>query len=362
MTPTRLTLFLGAVPWVLSAALAGCSSSGTVGCRTAADCASGACRSDGTCEPVPDAGSTTNHILGSTSGTSGTTGASTTTGSTTGSSGATTGTSSGTAGSSTGASGSTGTTACTTTGTSTSGGASTTGGTCHPNHDGTITRAEEPFGAGLRATYRIATSATPVDTVGTASTCGQVWDLTGAFSSDTDTVVTTDDPSGAWWAADFPSATYASQLSSTSPLLGVFQATADQLVLLGVVSPTKGTTYTELSYSPAVVVLQFPITATSTWSTAATVTGYASGVNVGFYDESYTSAADATGTMKTPFADFPVVRIHTDLSRLYFGITTTSRTYLFVTECFGTVATMVSKDNESAPEFTTASEVRRLAP
>ena len=37
-------------------------------------------------------------------------------------------------------------------------------------------------------------------------------------------------------------------------------------------------------------------------------------------------------------------------------------TVAFVGECIGTVATIVSQDNESDVEFDTASEVRRLAP
>jgi hypothetical protein len=40
--------------------------------------------------------------------------------------------------------------------------------------------------------------------------------------------------------------------------------------------------------------------------------------------------------------------------------TTTQITYSFVSECFGTVATIRSEENESDAEFTEAAEVRRL--
>ena len=65
--------------------------------------------------------------------------------------------------------------------------------------------------------------------------------------------------------------------------------------------------------------------------------------------------------MKTPFSTFPVLRIR--VSRIAFlnGITTTSHRFVFVTECFGTVATMVSNNGETVDEFTTAAEVSRLA-
>jgi hypothetical protein len=38
------------------------------------------------------------------------------------------------------------------------------------------------------------------------------------------------------------------------------------------------------------------------------------------------------------------------------------RSFLFVAECFGTVATITSQDNETNEQFDQASEVRRLAP
>lgn len=44
------------------------------------------------------------------------------------------------------------------------------------------------------------------------------------------------------------------------------------------------------------------------------------------------------------------------------AVPTVTRTYAFVTECFGTVATVVSRPNELSDEFTATSEIRRLAP
>ena len=40
----------------------------------------------------------------------------------------------------------------------------------------------------------------------------------------------------------------------------------------------------------------------------------------------------------------------------------TTRTYAFVTECYGNVASMVSGFNEVQEEFTRAAEIRRIAP
>ena len=52
----------------------------------------------------------------------------------------------------------------------------------------------------------------------------------------------------------------------------------------------------------------------------------------------------------------------TVLKRKVGIVTTTIRSYVFVTDCYGAVAAMTSKDNEPNVEFTTASEVRRIAP
>ncbi|MEZ4314015.1 MAG: hypothetical protein R3F14_38830, partial [Polyangiaceae bacterium] len=79
------------------------------------------------------------------------------------------------------------------------------------------------------------------------------------------------------------------------------------------------------------------------------------------YTETYTSKVDAHGKAMTPYADFPVLRVGTDLTRVGVGIYLTTRTYAFVTECFGNVATVVSQYNETGEEFTSTSEVRRLS-
>jgi hypothetical protein len=77
-------------------------------------------------------------------------------------------------------------------------------------------------------------------------------------------------------------------------------------------------------------------------------------------DEEYQSQVDAHGTLKTPFGDFEVLRVRTDRTRTVGFSVTTQITYSFVAECFGTVATISSKENEDEDEFTDAAEVRRL--
>lgn len=234
-------------------------------------------------------------------------------------------------------------------------------GLCTPNQDGMLVRGELPLAAGRMATFRVATDPT-FATAGTADASGRRWDLTGALAGDQDRVLTLLAPTGAWWAASFPTATYATTLAAGSDLLGVFALTDTELTLLGVVSPAAGSTRTELAYDPPAKILALPITAASTWTSSSVVSGLAQGFSAA-YTEVYDSTVDQVGTMVTPYGEFPSMRIATDLTRSYLGSTLlTKRTFAWMAECFGAVANVSSQDNEAAAEFTDPAEVRRLVP
>lgn len=135
-----------------------------------------------------------------------------------------------------------------------------------------------------------------------------------------------------------------------------------EVTLLGVVSPDGGTGSTELTYAPPVKILALPFSAGTTWTSTSTVTGTAEGV-FSTYTEKYASLVDQVGTMTTPYGAFPVLRVATDLTRSSVGVTLlTTRTFAWVAECFGAIATITSQNNETGSEFTSAAEVRRLAP
>ncbi len=320
--------------FALLSAGSGCSSAAgdNSQCSVGADCASGACQA-GRCI------ATTGGSGGVTGGAGGASGA----GGQSSSAGA-----GGVGGSSTG-------------GSAGAGGNAGSSGSCLPNNDGVIERKEVPLMAGLKATFMTAQNAT-VDTAGsTASNGSRSWDLSGSLPGDQPVLVTTQSVKGSWYEKDYPGASYAAQLSASQPLLGVFQITNDSLLLLGVVSPKNGATQTELKYAPPVTVLAFPLKEGKTWTTTSNVTGVAQGI-LANYTEKYVDKVDAHGTMKTPFADFPVLRTQVVLTRTVGIYPTVVRTYLFTTECFGTIASIVSKDNEQNAEFTTAAEVQRLSP
>lgn len=242
-----------------------------------------------------------------------------------------------------------------------SGGAGVGGGAvCSPNLDGTIERAEVPIEAGLHATFKVAENVT-FDTTATTVDGGPGWDLSGALSGDHAALLETLSLTGQWFAADFPSATYASKLTDSADLLGVFQVTDSELLLLGVVSPADGATATNLAYDPPVTILSFPLEQGASWTTTSTVSGLASGIFATYF-ETYDSTVDQAGTVVTPFASFEALRVRTDLTR-NAGFLSTQRTFAFVTECFGTVATISSQLNElSSSEFSNVSEIKRLSP
>ena len=237
-----------------------------------------------------------------------------------------------------------------------------TTGLCVPNHDGSVTASELPFAPGRMATFRVSPGAS-WNTAGTAAANNERnWDLTGALSGDADVHLSLAAPGSAWWASKFPTASYATSLSGSSDLIGVFHVDENGVALIGVVSPEGGTFRTELEYDPPARVLAAPITAGGTWMSTSTVSGVAQGVLVA-YTERYTSSVDQVGTLVAPYGPFPALRVATDLKRTS-GIATllTKRTFAWVAECFGSVATVTSKDFETATEFSDTAEVRRIAP
>ncbi len=232
---------------------------------------------------------------------------------------------------------------------------------CAPNHDGIVSRAEVPLRAGLRANFRIAQNTT-VSTAGTTSGGARTWDYSGSYTGDHDELVELLAPGGNWWAAEFPAATHAARVAAGSDNLGVFQITDDALLLLGVVSPAAGLTQTLLRYDPPVRVLAFPLASGNTFTTTSAVSGQALGI-IASYTEEYTSVVDAAGTLITPFGATDALRVRTEMTRTSGFVTLTSqRQFTFVAECFGIAAIVVSGALETQVEFTTATEIRRLAP
>ncbi len=142
------------------------------------------------------------------------------------------------------------------------------------------------------------------------------------------------------------------RLSDTQDLLGVFSLSATELDLEGVVSPASGVTQTETTETPPVATLKFPLQMGASWSTTSTVTGTLNGV-FSTWQESYQDDVDAHGTLDTPFGTFDVLRVKVVLTRTVGIVPTVVRTFAFVTECFGTVATITVATTRPRPSSPT---------
>jgi hypothetical protein len=230
---------------------------------------------------------------------------------------------------------------------------------CLPDGDGLITRAEIPIAPELRATWLIAKNAS-FETAGTPNTTPR-WDLSTAFPGDARVLLETRAPSSFWFAEVFPTASYASLLEVGGDLFGAFEARNDGLYLLGVASETDGLTRTELVYDPPAKLMSFPLELDASWTTTSTITGLTNGVP-SLVTETWTGKVDARGEVSTPFADFDALRINLRLDRLVGAVPYFEVQHLFVSECFGTVASLRSEGYVAGPEFSDAAELRRLAP
>jgi len=321
-TVARLSLLLAAVLFTT-----GCPSSSSlqVGCRSGEECGSGICLRDGTCaeapSPVTDAGESAPDAGESQDG---------------GSADA---------------------------GEAPDAGAQDAGppGPCIPNGDGMLSPSELPLRAGLSGTFRTAHGVTWNSAGEPLGDGGMRWDLAAALPGDTSEPLKTLEVSGAWYADSFPGATYAAKLSSSSDLLGIFRLSVNGLWLMGIASPDSGLAQTKVTYDPPVPVLPLPMKRGDTWTVTTTAMGFYEGV-YSFWTESYDSTVTARGELLTPLGTFPVLRVSTGLDRTVGLLVTKTRSHAFVSECFGTVATVVSESGETDTDFISAAEIRRLSP
>ena len=111
---------------------------------------------------------------------------------------------------------------------------------------------------------------------------------------------------------------------------------------------------------PPIRMLTFPLEVGNRWSTNTRVTGFAEGLAANF-TETYDIEVDARGDVVTPYASFDALRVRVTLTRDLTFSRTVTRQFLFVAECFGTVATVLSEEDETQIEFDRAAEIRRLS-
>jgi len=133
---------------------------------------------------------------------------------------------------------------------------------------------------------------------------------------------------------------------------------------------------TELTYDTPIPILKFPFKKDDAWKTTSNAGGTYQGTPIAstYYTETYDTTVDKVGSLKTPFATFQVLRVGTlltqDVNFITYHTITITRTYAWVTECYGTIAKATSTQAQSsvtsptppAVDFTQSSELMRLSP
>jgi hypothetical protein len=233
---------------------------------------------------------------------------------------------------------------------------------CRGNNDGVISRDELVFAPGIEVRYRINPEGTlaNVNVRGTPRPDGTTaWD----FSDPAGDLVTLSlgTASDQWYAPQFPGAQYAARLDPRMPLVGAYRAGDSSVDLLGVASEREADG-TRLTYDTPVPLLRFPLMRGASWVAEANVVdGMVNRTPVASHDR-YEITADAAGEVRLGVLTFrQAVRLRVELTQRFpVGPGVRRIQYVWLAECYGEVARVTSRDGEVDPDFTQATEFRRL--
>jgi hypothetical protein len=235
---------------------------------------------------------------------------------------------------------------------------------CHGNSDTAISRDEFPSQLDETVHYvqnQPGVIAEDVNTTGLMVDGVRRWDFSERRTDDQSLVSEAFPPQAQWWGNHFPDATYGSLIDPFTGLTGVYQLTDSTLGLLGTISSTANETH--LHFSQPVEILKFPLYRGANWRQTTYGTGT---VNFSPFRNvtRYQTRVDLQGELSTPKGRFPVLRVNTEIEQTIplSSYRRTLRIYTFVSECQGVVARVASTINDTAENFSRASEYRRLAP
>lgn len=233
------------------------------------------------------------------------------------------------------------------------------GPSCKGNANGTIERSEMVLAVPTTLAYTMGTAVT-VDLKGSTSGGKTVWDLTGAASDDhTETMKLAPVPS--WSATKFPKADYVSLLDKKLGTLGVFRVTQSAMKLMGAISGKAS--HGRITYTTEVDLLRFPISPGDTFSTSTTATGYW-GLATIYNTEKHTVQVLGFGDVKLPKITLPSVLVKITMEQYVYSnpfLKSTTTLFLFISECYGTVARVVVNGDPGGSTTFEARERWRLA-
>jgi hypothetical protein len=240
---------------------------------------------------------------------------------------------------------------------------------CRPNNDGVITREEMPFVVGVAAHIRVGEGPITVNTEGFESNGTRRWDLSTP-TPETQPLARLElqNMAGQWFESSFTGADYAGPLQPGGGILGPLKIDAEGVHLLGSASstmdPPEGRTL--LIYETPVTLYPFPLqdgvhVTTNARASNATILGLPTALT-----DEYDVKVSGKGTLVLPDMILEnTLRVTVRLRRTLVVGDVQQVTHVFVHECLGEVARMVSTSarlSESLPDdFTTAQQVWRLS-
>jgi hypothetical protein len=191
-----------------------------------------------------------------------------------------------------------------------------------------------------------------------------VWDLSDERADDTVVGLGPTALGEQWYAASFATGQFV--VPASGGLDGIYHQTDEGLFLDGTASsePMPAAGKTLIRYSEPVAVLRFPLLDGDAFSTTASLQD-ATIDGLPFVGTD-TVDVDVTGSgrLDLPYVDFdPVLRVRTLVTRAPSAGAppVSTRTTIFLFECFGEIAHAESVVNEPDPDFTTAAVLRRFA-
>ncbi len=238
---------------------------------------------------------------------------------------------------------------------------------CVPDLDGRIDHTELTPNLGVPVSYRVSPAGVdrPVNLRGQVDQFGtRVWDWSATDGLDQRLEIAAEPLSDQWYASSFPDGEFTTLLNPDLNWEAVYSHDTSGLHFHGYASadetPPSGTTL--VVYDDPVTLYAFPMQEGDSWASTgvirnATLRGlpYAG-------EDHYVSTVDASGELWLPELTFSqVLRVNTEVTLdPALSDPITHRQVSFFFECFGEVARAVSAPSEEDPEFSTATEVRRL--
>jgi len=237
---------------------------------------------------------------------------------------------------------------------------------CFPNLDGVIEFDELAPATGVPVNYRVTAPGAEVnvDLAGLRDASGaRVWDYSAPNPADRSLEVQALAVSDAWFASDFPNATFATALDGNAVELGVYSHSSQGLFLHGFASSNANSPQrTLMRYTDPVLIYPFPLQKGREWvAVGEVVNGTFRGLPYAGRD-TYTSIVSDEGEVWLPSIQFlGALQVKTLVQAQPAVGQSTSRVQVsWLFECFGEVMRAVSLDGETNLDFARASELRRL--